>query len=138
MLNILRKNAQSLVVQAIVVIIAVVFIFWGVGTNIKDNPNALAVFNGKEIPYRDVQQQYEQTIEQYKQQFGGQIPKGLLENMGLKEQVLEQLIQRELMRQGAAQMGVTISKESVQRKIQEMAAFTNNGRFDFTRDKTVL
>lgn len=138
MLNILRKNAQSLVVQAIVVIIAVVFIFWGVGTNIKDNPNALAVVNGKEIPYRDFQQQYEQTIEQYKQQFGGQIPKGLLENMGLKEQVLEQLIQRELMRQGAAQMGVTISKESVQRKIQEMAAFTNNGRFDLTRYKAVL
>jgi peptidyl-prolyl cis-trans isomerase D len=138
MLNILRKNAQSLVVQAIVVIIAVVFIFWGVGTNIKDNPNALAVVNGKEIPYRDFQQQYEQTIEQYKQQFGGQIPKGLLENMGLKEQVLDQLIQRELMRQGAAQMGVTISKESVQRKIQEMAAFTNNGRFDLTRYKAVL
>lgn len=138
MLNILRKNAQSLVVQAIVVIIAVVFIFWGVGTNIKDNPNALAVVNGKEIPYRDFQQQYEQTIEKYKQQFGGQIPKGLLENMGLKEQVLDQLIQRELMRQGAAQMGVTISKESVQRKIQEMAAFTNNGSFDLTRYKAVL
>ena len=138
MLNILRKNAQSLVVQAIVVIIAVVFIFWGVGTNIKDNPNALAVVNGKEIPYREYQQQYERTLEQYKQRFGGEIPKGFLENMGLKEQVLDQLIQAELMRQGAAQMGVTISKEAVQRKIQEMAAFSDNGRFDLARYKTVL
>jgi peptidyl-prolyl cis-trans isomerase D len=123
MLNILRKNAQSFVVQAIVVIIAIVFIFWGVGTNLNDNPNALAVVNGKEIPYRDFQQNYERAIENYKQQFGGQIPQGFLESIGLKEQVLDQLIQAELLRQGAEKVGIRISKEAVQRTIQEMAVF---------------
>ncbi|NLX17882.1 MAG: hypothetical protein GXY53_01170 [Desulfobulbus sp.] len=138
MLNLLRKNAQSFIVQLIVVVIAVVFIFWGVGTNIKDNPNALAVVNGKEIPYRDYQQQYERTLEQYRQQFGGQIPKELLESMGLKEQVLDQLIQTELMRQGAAQMGILISDEAIQRKIQTMEAFKNEGQFDLAKYKLVL
>lgn len=138
MLNILRKNAQSFVVQGIVVIIAIVFIFWGVGTNIKDNPNALAVVNGKEISYRDFQQRYERTIEQYKQQFGDNIPNGLFEKIRLKEQVLDQLIQTEIMRQGAAQMGLAISKESVQRTIQEMPAFNKNGHFDLTRYQAIL
>ena len=138
MLNILRKNAQSVVVQAIVVIIAVVFIFWGVGTNLRDNPNALATVNGKEIPYRDFQQHYERAIEGYKQQFGGQLPQGFLESIGLKEQVLDQLIQSELLRQGAAQIGITVGKEAVQRKIQEMEAFSSNGRFDLSQYKTVL
>ena len=138
MLNILRKNAQSFVVQAIVVIIAIVFIFWGVGTNLDNNPNALAVVNGKEIPYRDFQQNYERAIENYKQQFGGQIPQGFLESIGLKEQVLDQLIQAELLRQGAEKVGIRISKEAVQRKIQEMAVFSNNGRFDLANYKAVL
>lgn len=138
MLNLLRKNAQSFGVQLIVIIIAVVFIFWGVGTNVKDNPNAFAVVNGKEIPYRDYQQQYERTLEQYRQQFGGQIPKELLESMGLKEQVLDQLIQTELMRQGAMQMGILVSDEAIQRKIQAMEAFRDEGRFDLEKYKLVL
>lgn len=138
MLNILRKNAQSVVVQAIVVIIAVVFIFWGVGTNLNDNPNALAVVNGKEISYRDFQQNYERAIESYKQQFGGQIPQDFLESIGLKEQVLDQLIQSELLRQGAGKIGIQISKEAVQSKIKEMAVFNSNGRFDLANYKAVL
>jgi peptidyl-prolyl cis-trans isomerase D len=138
MLDILRKNAQSLVVQAIVVIIALVFIFWGVGTNMGNNPNALAVVNGKEIGYLEFQKRYEQAVEGYKQQFGGQIPPGLLENVGLKQQILEQLIQSELLRQGADRVGIQISQEAVQRQIQAMGAFHKEGRFDLDQYKAVL
>lgn len=138
MLDILRKNAQSVVVQAIVIIIAVVFIFWGVGTNMQENPNALAVVNGKEISYRDFQQSYERAVERYKQQFGGQMPQGFLESIGLKEQVLDQLIQSELLRQGAEKVGIHIGKEAIQRKIQEMEVFAKDGRFDLASYKTVL
>ncbi len=138
MLDILRKNAQSIVVQAIVVIIAVVFIFWGVGTNMGNNPNALAVVNGKEIGYVEFQRRYEQAVEGYKQQFGGQLPQGLLESVGLKQQVLDQIIQSELLRQGAEQVGVQVSREAVQRKIQEMGAFRKDGRFDLGQYKAVL
>ncbi|MCL2340344.1 MAG: SurA N-terminal domain-containing protein [Proteobacteria bacterium] len=138
MLNILRKNAQSVVVQAIVVIIALVFIFWGVGGKIKDNPNALAVVNGKEIPYHDFQKSYERTVETYKQQFGGQLPPGVLQGSELKEQVLDRLIQEELLRQGAEQVGITVSAEAVQRKIQAMPAFSVNGRFDLAAYRSVL
>ena len=138
MLDILRKNAQSIVVQAVVVIIAVVFIFWGVGTNMGNNPNALAVVNGKEIGYIDFQKSYERAVEGYKQQFGGQIPPGLIESLGLKQQVLDQLIQSELLRQGAEQVGVQVSREAIQRRIQAMGAFLKDGRFDLAQYKSVL
>jgi len=138
MLNILRKNSQSIFVQALVVIIALVFIFWGFGGRMQDNPNALAVVNGKEIPYRDFQQSYERTVESYKQQLGGQLPPGLLEGAALKEQVLDRLIQEELLRQGAEKAGVMVSKEAIQRKIQEIPAFNVNGRFNLTNYKEVL
>jgi len=138
MLSFIRKNAQSVIIQAIVVVIAIVFVFWGVGAKLKDNPNAIAVVNGKEIAYRDFQQSYERAVENYKQQFGGQMPQGFLESIGLKEQVLNQLIQSELLRQGAEKVGVMISKEATQGKIQEMAVFNKNGRFDLANYKAVL
>lgn len=138
MLNFLRKNAQSVIIQVVVVVIAIVFVFWGVGANLKDNANAIAIVNGKEIGYREFQQSYERAVENYKQQFGGQMPQGFLESIGLKEQVVNQLIQSELLRQGAEKIGVIVSKEATQRKIQEMAVFNRNGRFDLVNYKTVL
>ena len=119
MLDILRKNAQSIVIQVIVVVIAVVFVFWGVGTNLGGNPNALAVVNGKEIGYREFQESYERAVESYKQQFGGQLPQEFIESIGLKQQVLNQLIQSELLRQGAEKIGVQVPPAAVQRQIKE-------------------
>ena len=138
MLDILRKNAQSIVIQVIVVVIAVVFVFWGVGTNLGGNPNALAVVNGKEIGYREFQESYERAVESYKQQFGGQLPQEFIESIGLKQQVLNQLIQSELLRQGAEKIGVQVPPAAVQRQIKEMGAFKENGRFSLDRYKVVL
>jgi len=138
MLNILRKNAQSIVIQVIVVVIAIVFVFWGVGSNLNKSPNTLAMVNDREISSRDFQKQYEQAVENYQQQFGGQMPPGFLDSIGLKEQVLNQLIQSELLRQGAEKIGVVVSNEATQRKIEEMAVFQNGSRFDLGQYKAVL
>ena len=138
MLNIIRKNAQSLVIQAVVVIIAVVFIFWGVGAKLKNSSNAMAVVNGKEIGFLDFKQSYDRAVEQYKDQFGGQLPDKFLESIRLKEQVLDQLVQRELLRQGAEAIGIRISKEATQRKIKTIEAFNHNGQFDLDQYKAVL
>lgn len=138
MLNILRKNAQSIIIQVIVIVIAIVFVFWGVGSNLNKSPNTLAMVNDREISSRDFQQQYEQAVEKYQQQFGGQMPPGFLDSIGLKQQVLNQLIQSELLRQGAEKIGVVASNEATQRRIEAMAVFQNNGRFDLGQYRAVL
>ncbi|MDD2464195.1 MAG: SurA N-terminal domain-containing protein [Desulfobulbus sp.] len=138
MLNIIRKNAQSLVIQAVVVIIAIVFIFWGVGSKLKNSSNAMAVVNGKEIGYVEFKQSYERAVERYKEQFGGQLPDKFLEGIHLKEQVLDQLVQRELLRQGAETIGIRVSKEATQRKIRTMPVFNQSGQFDLNQYRAVL
>ena len=138
MLNILRKRAQSTLIQGMVLLIAVVFIFWGVGTNLNNNRNSVAVVNGEEVSVQDYQRAYDRAVENYRQQFGGQIPPGLLEGINLKGQVVGQLIQTELVRQGAADMGLAISKEATQREIKKMQAFQDNGAFDLDLYKKVL
>lgn len=138
MLEFIRRNAQSLFVQLIVVIIAIVFIFWGVGSNLGDNPNVLAVVNGQEISYRAFQQKYDQTVEQYRQQFGNQLPADFFTEIGLKEQILNQLVQEELLRQGGKQIGLKVSNETIQRTIGEMEIFRNDGVFDLAAYKQIL
>jgi peptidyl-prolyl cis-trans isomerase D len=138
MLNILRKQAQSTLIQGLVLIIAIVFIFWGVGANMNNNRNSAATVNGREISFQDYQRAYERTVENFRQQFGGQVPPGLLEGMGIKRQVLAQLVQSELLRQGGDEMGLVVSDLAVQREIEKMAAFQENGHFSLERYKSVL
>lgn len=138
MLRVLRRNAQSPFIQAIVVIIAVVFVFWGVGTNMNSNANAVAVVDGKEITGIAFSRTYDRLLESYKQQFGGQVPEELLNTMGVRQQAINQLVQQELVRKGAGQLGLLVGDPEVQRAIAAIPAFQNNGAFDLNAYKAVL
>ena len=138
MLNVLRKQAQSTLIQGLVLVIAIVFIFWGVGSNLNNNRTAIALVNDVEISYQDFQRAYDQAVENFQQQFGGQVPAGLIKQMGLKKQVVNQLIQAELLRQGGHEMGIKVTELLTQQEINKMAAFQENGQFNIDRYKTVL
>jgi len=138
MLNVLRKRAQSTVIQVLVLVIAIVFIFWGVGTNINNNRNSAATVNGEEISFQQYQRAYDQTVENFRQQFGGQIPPGFLEGLGIRQQVIAQLIQTELLRQGGDEVGIMVSDLAAQREIEKISAFHRDGHFDLEQYKAVL
>jgi len=138
MLQILRDKAQSIVIQAIVVIIALVFIFWGVGTNMMNKQEAAIVVNGEEISFQQFQQAYDRAYERMAQQFGGTIPKGLAESLNIREQVINQLTQQALLSQGGREMGLAVSGFEIQQEIESMVQFQENGAFDIDRYKTIL
>ncbi len=138
MLQILRNKAQSTVIQVVVVVIAVVFIFWGVGTNLMDNRQAAITVNGEEISFQSFQQAYDRTYEGIAGQFGGTLPKGLAESLNIKDQVINQLVQAALLRQGAAQMGVKVSHEEIQLAITTMPQFQEGGSFNLPKYQSLL
>lgn len=138
MLQILRNKAQSLVIQIIVVIIALVFVFWGVGANLMDNREAALVINDEEISFQDFQVAYDRAYTNMRDQFGGNVPQGLLESLGIKEQVINQLIQESLLRQGAEKMGLIASREEIQETIENMVQFQEDGEFDLDKYKALL
>lgn len=138
MLDFLRRKAQSTVIQVTIVAIILVFVFWGVGGNQGDGLNSLATVNEQMISYQDYQRSYDQKVNQLRSQLGGEIPPGLLDNLGLKEQILDELIQRELLRQGAVASGLLVSDDEVRQAIQEMPAFQQDGVFDVDWYKQVL
>jgi peptidyl-prolyl cis-trans isomerase D len=138
MLQILRDKAQSIVIQAIVVVIALVFIFWGVGTNMMDKQEAAIVVNDEEISFQQFQQAYDQAYSRISQQFGGTIPKGLAESLNIRQQVITQLTQQALLRQGGLEMGLMVSGHEIQKEIETMIQFQENGQFSLERYKTIL
>ncbi|MBW1635534.1 MAG: SurA N-terminal domain-containing protein, partial [Deltaproteobacteria bacterium] len=138
MLRLLRNKAQSTFIQIIVVIIALVFIFWGVGTNMMGSREAALVVNGKEISFQEFQQAYDRAYQRLSDQFGGNVPKGMAETLGIKQQVINQLVQTSLLRQGADEMGLVISGDEVHDIINEMVQFQESGSFNLTKYKTLL
>ncbi len=138
MLRVLRRHAQSPFIQLIVVVIAVVFIFWGVGTNLNSNADAVAVVDGKEITGVEFGRAYDQLLESYKRQFGGQLPEELINTLGIKQQAVNGLVQQELVRKGAGQLGLVISDQEVQRVIEGLSAFQSGGAFDLNTYRAVL
>lgn len=139
MLGLIRRKAQSPTIQATIVIIILVFIFWGVGTNDSNKVlNAVAMVNDEPITVRDYQKQYEQTMNSLRDQLGGSIPSGLLEQLNIKKQVLDKLIQSALMRQGAAKIGLYVSDQELQNAIKDMEAFKTNGVFDVGQYEQIL
>ena len=138
MLQILRKKAQSTFIQVIVVVIALVFIFWGVGTNLSGDREAALVVNGENISFQQYQQAYDRAFQRLSDQFGGNVPKGLAETFGVKQQVINQLVQTSLLRQGAEKMGIHVSGQEIQQIIKNMAPFQENDGFSIERYKAVL
>lgn len=138
MLQIFRDKSQSTFIQAIVLVIALVFIFWGVGANMMDSNEAALVVNDEEISFQEYQRLYDQLLSGYRQQFGGSVPDELLKSLGLASQVKNQLIQQSLLRQGATDMGILVSASEVQNQIQSMVQFQENNSFNLDKYKSLL
>jgi peptidyl-prolyl cis-trans isomerase D len=138
MLRFIRNRAQSIFIQAIVVVIVLVFVFWGVGTNLTGDRNVVAKVNNAEIPLDEYHRAYDQAVEGYQQQFGGQVPPGFLDGINLRGQIVNQLIQTELLRQGAREMGVMVDETAIRQRVHSMEVFLEDGSFSLDLYEAIL
>ena len=137
MLEFFRRNAQSVFFQAIVVIIIFAFVFWGGSSMMNSRESAIKV-NKEEVSFQEVDKAYNQAYSRLSDQFGGQLTKDLADTLGVKKQVINQLVQDSLLRQGAKKMGVVVSANEIQEEIQSMIQFQQDGGFSMERYKAIL
>ncbi|PIE73024.1 MAG: hypothetical protein CSA20_04915 [Deltaproteobacteria bacterium] len=138
MLQILRRKAQSPLIQFVVVVIVLVFVFWGVGSNLSGNRQAALTVNDEVISFHEFQKAYDQTYENYSRQFGDSFNKELAEALGIKQQTIRRLIQASLLRQGAREMGIHVGASTIRQTIEAMAQFQKDGIFDMGIYKELL
>lgn len=137
MLSVLRKQIRSPYMQGILLIIILVFVFWGVDMTGNQRMTAATV-NNIDITHQEYRRLYQEKMSMLREQFGGVIPRNLLEIMDIQGQTINQLIQQVLLRQGAAQVGLTVSAAEVISTIQGMEAFRVDGIFNLARYQDVL
>ncbi len=130
MMEFIRKNAASWMMKIILGAIVVVFVFWGVGTFRSGRLDIVAKVNGEKILLEQFTKEYNRALEQYQRMFGGSIPDALLKSLNIKQQVLDNLINQEIIAQEAAKMGIRVSDQEVQDVILSMDVFKKNGVFD--------
>jgi peptidyl-prolyl cis-trans isomerase D len=138
MLDLMRKKAQSLFIQLTIGAIVLVFVFWGIGANQGSKANIVATVDDTTISYNDFRQQYNRTLSEQREKFGGNLPEDLLVKLINKPQVLDQMVQRILLRKGAEESGVNVSDEEVRQLVKETDVFRSNGSFDLARYQQVL
>ena len=129
MLHLMRKHAGSWMIKVVLGVIVVVFVFWGVGSYRSGKGNRIAVVNGEAIALEEYRGTYEQLLEQYRRQFGNALDQKLLKTLNLKEQALNQLIDRRLLLQAADRLNLHVTDEAIVEAIQNIEAFQENGQF---------
>ena len=138
MLDLLRRKAQSPYLQGTVIIIVLVFVFWGVGSYQGGGRNVVATVNGEPVSFADYKRAYDVSSDRFRQQFGQDVPESMLADGSFKNRVVDEMIQRILLMQGAREMGVVVTDVELQDKIQKMESFRNNGIFDLERYRQAL
>lgn len=138
MLSIMRKHAQSWIIKVALFSIAIVFIFWGVGSYRSDRASRVALVNGKSISVMEYQQAYRQALDRIKDVYGRQMDEKTLYSKEFKRKVLDGLIEKMLILEAGNALGFSVSSEALSRAIQQMPYFQEKGTFNLSKYKKVL
>ena len=136
MLESMRNQAQSWIAKIILGGIALSFALWGVGDYFMGSQiQTIAEVDGKPISDSVFYQSYERELNNYRAMLGKQFSKEMVEQLGLKEQVIQTLINRKLMLDEAARMGLAAPEAALMASVQANPAFQSANGFDANRYK---
>jgi peptidyl-prolyl cis-trans isomerase D len=134
----MRKHAGSWLIKLILGAVVVVFVLWGVGSWTSQRSGRVATVNGDPISLEEFRITYKRLLEQVRQSFGNNLNEDLIKTLQLPKQAMDELINRNLMRQAAAELHLQVSDEELSRSIQDISAFQTAGVFDSRRYQTIL
>ncbi|MDR2745733.1 MAG: SurA N-terminal domain-containing protein [Desulfovibrio sp.] len=139
MLDYIRSNAQSFGIKLAFGIIILVFVFWGVGSFTDHNyGSAVATVNGEAIQIQQFEQAYQNAEDAALRNSPG-ITREDLKNIGLGLQVLQELASDILLKQEAADHGITVTPRELRQAVARIKAFQDaQGRFDPEAYKRIL
>jgi peptidyl-prolyl cis-trans isomerase D len=111
--------------------VAVTFISWGGYSLIRERKHTYAAkVNGVVIEMKDYNDAYQGVIKQYRDALGPSFTEKMIEQLRLREKVLDDLISRVLILQEARRLGLAIHDEELREALESIPAFQVDGQFD--------
>ncbi|MBW1955958.1 MAG: SurA N-terminal domain-containing protein [Deltaproteobacteria bacterium] len=130
MLYLMRKHAGSLLIKIILGAIVIVFVFWGIGSFRERQAGRVAVVNGEPISVAEYRETYNNLIQRLRASFGDNLDEAMIEQLKVKEQALNQLIEERLLLQEAQRLHLSVSESELADTIRAIPAFQSDSGFD--------
>jgi peptidyl-prolyl cis-trans isomerase D len=86
--------------------------------------------NGTTIEWREYNEAFQNAVKQYRDALGPSFSEKMIEELGLKEKIVDGLIDKILILQEAKRLGLSIPDEELREAIESVPAFQVNGQFD--------
>jgi peptidyl-prolyl cis-trans isomerase D len=130
MLDIMRKHARNWLMKLILGIIIVVFVFYFGSMSGRNKADRIAVIDGKPIVHVELQNEYQNLLDMYRERMGRSLTEEMLKGLNLKRQAFDNLINREVLLKKSDSLKILVSNEDVRNAILAYPAFQRNGVFD--------
>jgi peptidyl-prolyl cis-trans isomerase D len=140
MITVMRRYRKTLQVGLLVVVAAFVASLFIFGSQSMDGGtrDGVAVVNGEAIPVDRFQRRYQQTMRMYAQMLRERFSPDMAERMGLRQHVVDDLVQETLTVQQARAEGLMVRDEELNAHIHAIPEFHEGGRFTLRRYEDVL
>ena len=137
MLDMMRRHAYSWVTRTILILIIIVFGFWGVGSGLFSQVHPVASVDGNRILAIEVDKESQQLQEILQQMYGANAA-AVMKNINMRQEALDRIIENRLIATEARHLGLHVSDAELQQKIATLPGFQQNGQFDFDQYQEVL
>jgi peptidyl-prolyl cis-trans isomerase D len=141
MLQAIRSKAGSFVVKGLFGLLIVTFGIWGIGDifRSRSTDTVVATVGDRSIRAEELQTAMRREIERLSTRFGAAIDIQQAKKLGIIDNVLEALIDRNLLDQEAARLKLEVSDEVIRNATTDNEKFkTSDGHFDRTLFNAVL
>ena len=91
--------------------------------------DTVATVDGREITVGEFQRTYQAQLQAYRSAYGANMSEQLLKQLGIEQQILQQMVDERAALAEAERVGVTVSDEEVRQRIFATPAFLENGAF---------
>jgi peptidyl-prolyl cis-trans isomerase D len=133
MLDRMRRHRNwlnwSLVLVCLAFIIFYIPDFLRGSTNDAASGDSVAVVEGHEIKADEFRRTYQAQLQAYRQAYGGNMSEQLLKQLGVEQQILQQMVDERASLAEAERLGLTVSDAEVRQRIFAIPAFQENGAF---------
>ncbi len=138
MLELIRSRAQGVFAWIIVSGIIITFALFGINQYFSGGGDtSIAKVNGAPISQGQLDRAYSQQRQRLTEMFGGELPPMFTEQM-LKQQVLGQLVSREVLVQAALESGMRVGNEQLVNIISSADVFLEDGKFSRAKYEELL
>jgi peptidyl-prolyl cis-trans isomerase D len=139
MLDFMRQRARSIWIKALFLVIALVFVFFGIGSFGDDaQVQVIVTVDDEPITLQEFQRAYRNVEANYREVYKERFTPELAQQMNLRQQTLDQLVDTKLLAKEARRIGFRASDEDVRQEIAASPTFHSYGSFSPDRYRRLL